>query len=79
MSVSQTRRCYVFVLLTSCAPGPPTLLSIPVRAFSRYTEVPHSVVRDLHFLGNVLLGIVFIFFQVSSEEICIAIESFTYL
>ena len=61
-SVSQTRHSNVLVLLLSCAPGPPTPLSILVRACLRCSVkgVVHSVVRDLQFLGNFSHGIVFI-------------------
>ena len=50
------------VLLLSCAPGPPTPLSIPDRASLRCSVkgVVHSVVRDLQFLGNFSHGIAFI-------------------
>ena len=53
-SVSQTRHSNVLVLLLSCAPGPPTPLSILVRAKlpCSMKRVVHSVVRDLQFLGN---------------------------
>ena len=53
----------VLVLLLSCAPGPPTPLSILVRAvFLRCSVkgVVHSVVRDLQFLGNFSHRIAFI-------------------
>ena len=52
----------VLVLLLSCAPGPPTPLSILVRAsLSCFVKgVVHSVVRDLQFLGNFSHGIAFI-------------------
>ena len=52
----------VLVLLLSCAPGPPTPLSILVRASLRcsMTGVVHRVVRDLQFLGNFSHGISFI-------------------
>ena len=52
----------VLVLLLSCALGPPTPLSILVRANLRCSVkgVVHSVVRDLQFLGNFSHGIVFI-------------------
>ena len=52
----------VLVLLFSCAPGPPTPLSILVRDSLRYSvkAVLHSVVRDLQFLGNFSHGIAFI-------------------
>ena len=58
-SVSQTRHSNVFVLLLSCAPGPPTPLSILVRASLRCSVkgVVHSVVRDFQFLGNFSDGI----------------------
>ena len=61
-SVSQTRHSNVLVLLLSCAPGPPTPLSILVRASLRCSVkgVVHSVVRDLQFLGNFSHGIAFI-------------------
>jgi hypothetical protein len=51
----------VFVLLLSCAPGPPTL-SILVRDSLRCSVkgAIHSVVLDLQFLGNFLHGMVFI-------------------
>ena len=54
MSVSQTRHSNVLVLLLRCAPGPPTPLSILVRANLRCSlkGVVHSVVRD--FLGSFL-------------------------
>ena len=50
------------VLLLSCAPGPPTPLSILVRASLRCSVkgVVHSVVWDLQFLGNFLHEIAFI-------------------
>ena len=59
MSVSQTRHSNILVLLLSCAPGPPTHLSILVRASLRCSlkGVEHSVVRDLQFLGNFSHGI----------------------
>ena len=52
----------VLVLLFSCAPGPPTPLSILVRASLRCSVkgVVHSVVRDLQLLGNFSHGITFI-------------------
>ena len=52
----------VLVLLLSCAPGPPTPLSILVSASLRYSvkEVVHNVVRELQFLGNFSHGIAFI-------------------
>ena len=52
----------VLVLLLSCAPGPPTSLSILVRACLRCSVkgVVHSVVRDLQILGNFSHGIAFI-------------------
>ena len=62
MSVSQTRPSNVHVLLLSCAPGPPTHLSILVKASLRCSVkgVVHSVVRDLQFLANYSNGIAFI-------------------
>ena len=58
-SVSQTRLSNVLVLLLSCAQGPPTPLSILVRASLRCSVmgVVHSVVQDLQFLGNLSHGI----------------------
>ena len=52
----------VLVLLLSCAPGPPTPLSILVRVSLLYSVkgVVHSVIRDLQFLGNFSHGIAFI-------------------
>jgi hypothetical protein len=52
----------VLVLLLSCAPGPPTPLSIMVRASLNCSVkgVGNSVVRDLQFLGNFSQGIAFI-------------------
>jgi hypothetical protein len=60
--VSQTRYSNVLVLLFSCAPGPPTPLSILVKASLRCSVkgVVHSVVRDLQFHGNFSHGISFI-------------------
>jgi hypothetical protein len=54
--VSQTRHSNVFVFLLSRALGPPTPLSILVRASLRCSVkgVVLSVVRDLRFLGNFL-------------------------
>ena len=62
MSVSQTRHSNVLVLLLRCAPGPPTPLSILVRASlcCSVKGVVHSVVLDIQFLGNFSHGIVFI-------------------
>ena len=62
VSVSQTRHSNVLVLLLSCAPGPPTPISILVRASlcCSVKGVVHSVVRDLQFLGNFSHGINFI-------------------
>ena len=62
VSVSQTRQSNVLVLLLSCAPGPPTPLSILVRASLRCSVkgVVHSVVRDLQGFGNFSHGIAFI-------------------
>ena len=61
-SVSKTRHSNVLVLLLSCAPGPPTPLSILVRASLRNSVkgVAHLVVRDIPFLVNFLHGIAFI-------------------
>ena len=52
----------LLVLLLSCAPVPPTPLSILVRASLRCSVKGgvHSVVRDLQFLGNFSHGIAFI-------------------
>ena len=52
----------VLVLLLSCAPGPPTPLSILVRdsLHCSVKGVVHSVVRDLQFPGNFSHGIAFI-------------------
>ena len=52
----------VLVLLLSCAPGPPTPLSILVSdsLFCSVKGVVHSVVRDLQFLGNFFHGIAII-------------------
>ena len=49
----------VLVLLLSCAPWPPTPLSILVRdsLHCSVKGVVHSVVRDLQFLGNFSHGI----------------------
>ena len=62
MSVSQTRHSNVLVLLLSCAPGPPTPLSILVRdsLCCSVKGVVHSAVRDHQFLGNFSHGIAFI-------------------
>ena len=62
MSVSQTRHSNVLVLLLSCALGPPTPLSILVRASLRCSVkgVVHSIVRDLQSLGNFSHGITFV-------------------
>ena len=51
----------VLVRLLSCAPGPPTPLSILVRASLRCSVkgVVHSVVRDRQFIGNFSHGIAF--------------------
>ena len=61
MSVSQTRHSNVLVLLLSCAPGPPTPLSILDRArlHCSVKGVVHSVVRGLQFLGHVSHGLAF--------------------
>ena len=56
-SVSQTRHSNVLVLLLTCAPGPPTPLSILVRASCSVKGVVHSVVRDLQFHGKFSHGI----------------------
>jgi hypothetical protein len=58
-SVSQTKHSNVLVLLLSCAPGPPTPLSILVRASLHCSVkgVVHSIVRNLQFLGNFSHGI----------------------
>ena len=52
----------VLVLLLSCAPGPPTPLSILFKASLHCSlkGVVPSVVRDLQFLGNFSHGIAFI-------------------
>jgi hypothetical protein len=62
VSVSQTRHSNVLVLLLSCAPEPPTPLSILFKAGLCCSEkrVVHSSVRDLQFLENLSHGIVFI-------------------
>ena len=59
---SQTRHSNVLALFLSCAPGPPTPLSILVSASLRCSEkgVVHSIVRDLRFLGNFSHRIAFI-------------------
>ena len=59
---SQTRHSNVLVLLLSGALGPPTPISILVRASSRWSVkgVVQSVVRDFQFLGNFLHGIALI-------------------
>ena len=61
-SVSQTRHSNVLVLLLSCAPGPPTPLSILGRDSLRCSVkgVIQIVVRDLQFLGNFSHGIALI-------------------
>ena len=61
-SVSQTRHSNELVLLLSCAPEPPTPLSILVRASMRSSVkgVLHRIVPDLQFLGMFLHGIAFI-------------------
>ena len=58
-SVSQTRHSNVLVLFLGYAQGPPTPLSILVRAslLCSVKGVVHSVVRDLQFLGNFSHGI----------------------
>ena len=57
-----TRHSNVLVLLLSCTPGPPTSLSILVRAILRCSVKGgvHSFVRDLQFLGNFSHGIAFL-------------------
>ena len=52
----------VLVLLLSCAPGPPTPLSILVRDSLRCSVkgVVHSLIQDLQFLGNFSNGITLI-------------------
>jgi hypothetical protein len=52
---------YLYLLL-SCAPGPPTPLSILVKDSLRCSVkgVVHTFVRDLQFLGNFLHGIALI-------------------
>ena len=51
----------VLVLLFTCAVRPPTPLSILVRdTLHCSVKGIHSVVQDLHFLGNFLHGIAFI-------------------
>jgi hypothetical protein len=59
--VSQTRHSNVLVLLLSCAPGPPTPLSILVRDSlpCSVKGVVHSPVCDLQILGNFSRGIAF--------------------
>ena len=61
-SVSQTRHSNVLVLLLSCAPRPPTPLSILVidRLRCSVKGVVHRDVSDLQFLGNFSHGIAFI-------------------
>ena len=61
-SISQTRDSNVLVLLLSCAPGPPTSLSILVRArlCCSLKGVVHTIVGNLQFLGNFSPGIAFI-------------------
>ena len=58
----QTRHSNVLVLLLSCTLGPPTPLSILVRASLRCSVkgVGHSVVQELQFLDNFSHGIAFI-------------------
>ena len=62
LSVSQTRHSKALVLLLSCAPGPPTPLSILVRDSLRCSlkGIVYSIVQDLQFLGNISHGIAFI-------------------
>ena len=77
-SVSQTKHSNVLVLLLSCAPGPPTPLSILVRDQLRWSVkgVVHSVVRDLQLLGNFSHGIALIsqnknrLFQFQKKGLC---------
>jgi hypothetical protein len=58
----QTRHSNALVLLFSCALGPPTPLSILVRASLRCSVkgVVHSVVQDCQILGNFSYGTAFI-------------------
>jgi hypothetical protein len=58
-SVSQTIHSNMLVFLLSCSPGPPTPLSILVRASvcCSVKGVVHIVVQDLQFLGNFSHGI----------------------
>ena len=65
MSNSQTRDCNVLVLLLSVAPGPPTSLSILIRArlCCSLKRVVHTVVGNLQFLGNLSHEIAFIFLR----------------
>ena len=62
MSFFQTRHSNVLVLLLSCAPGPPTPLSILARdsLHCSVKGVVHSVVRDLQCLSNFSHGIALI-------------------
>ena len=62
MSISQTRDSNVLVLLLSCAPGPPTSISILVRArlCCSLKGVVHTVVGNLQFLNNFSHGIAFL-------------------
>ena len=59
---SISRDSNVLVFLLSCASGPPTSLSILVRArlCCSLKGVEHTVVGNLQFLGNFLHGIAFI-------------------
>ena len=63
MFISQTGDSNVLVLLLSCTPGPPTSLSILVRAHlcCSLKGVVDTVVGNLQFLGNFLHGIAFIY------------------
>ena len=60
-SISQTRDSNILVLLPRCAPGPPTSLSILVRAClcCSLKGVVHTVVGNIQFLGNFSHGIAF--------------------
>ena len=58
-SISQTGDFIVFVLLLSCALGPPSSLSILVRAClcCSLKGAVHTVIGNLQFLGNFSHGI----------------------
>ena len=62
----------MYLLLLSCAPGPPTSLSILVRASLHCSVkgVVHSIVPDLQFFGNFLHGIAFITVKRSLKHFC---------